>query len=98
MKPLSIEGIGILCARGRGLVKFENALKEGWVAPTPAKDGRLAHRITDADLKDNEVLKDARRADRFRKMTILAAHDAIQDSGEPLENIRQSMGIIVATA
>ena len=90
--------MGVLCSRGRGLDPFEKALREGWVAPTPAKDGRLAHRLLDSDLKDREVLKEARRADRFSRLTVLAAHDAITDSGRTLDDARESTGIIVASA
>ncbi len=98
MKPLSIEGMGILCARGRGLGPFEKALKEGWIAPSPSPDGRMAYRIAPEDLVDKDVLKQARRADRFSKLTVLAASDAVRDSGVPLEEIRKSTGMIVATA
>jgi len=98
MKPLFIAGIGIVCARGRGLDQFEKALQEGWVAPTPSKEGRLAYRIADADLMDRHALKDVRRADRFGRLTVLAAHDALSDNGVGPETVRPATGIIVATA
>ncbi len=97
MKPLSIQGIGILSARGRGMNQFEKALSEGWIMPGISSDGRPAYRIAAEDLVDRDVLKAARRADRFSKMTVLAAYDAVRDSGETLENLRPSTGIIVAT-
>lgn len=96
--PISIEGIGILCARGRGMEAFERALREGWAAPSMSPEGRMAYRIAPEDLMDREVLQKARRADRFSKLTVLAAHDAIRDSGLALEDVRKSTGIIVATA
>ncbi len=98
MKPLSIQGIGILSARGRGIAQFEKALNEGWIAPALSAEGRPAFRISANDLIDREALKDARRADRFSKMTVLAAYDAVKDSGEIVENIRGSTGIIIASA
>lgn len=98
MKPLSISGIGIISARGRGIDQFEKALNKGWIAPSLSTEGRPAYRIAAEDLTDREALKDARRADRFSKMTVLAAYDAVKDSGETIENIRGSTGIIIATA
>jgi len=97
MEPLVIEGLGVLCACGRGIEKFDRALRAGWVAPQESVDGRLAYRVNAHDLTDREVLKKARRADRFSKMTVLAAHDALVDGGFQVDNIRQT-GIIVATA
>lgn len=97
MKPLSIEGLGILCARGRGIEKFECALRAGWVAPQFSANGRPAYRVHNHDLVDREVLNKARRADRISKMTVLAAHDAMVDSGLQIDAIRET-GVIVATA
>ena len=98
MKPVSISGIGILSPRGRGLDKFESALREGWVPPAFSKEGRPAYRIPAKDLIDREILNRARRADRFSKLTVLAAHDALRDSNPSMEEARKSAGIIVATA
>jgi len=98
MIPVSISGIGMISACGRGLSKFESALREGWMPPTTSKDGRKAYRIAMEDVTDREVLQHAKRADRFSKLTVLAAHDAICDSGLPLEEVRNSTGLIVATA
>jgi len=97
MKPLSIEGLGVICARGRGIEKFECALRAGWVAPQYSADGRPVYRVNAHDLVDREVLKKAHRADRFSKMTVLAAHDAIVDSSFQIKEIRET-GVILATA
>ena len=97
MRPLSIEGIGILCARGRGIEEFDTALRAGWVPPLFNAEGRPAYRINAEDLADREVLTRARRADRFSKMTVLAAYDALVDGGSG-SGERLEMGIIVATA
>jgi len=97
MKPLAIEGMGIVCTRGRGLDKFVQALKEGWIEPSLSEEGRMAYRISQADLSDREVLKRARRADRFSRLTVLAAHDAMRDSALKPEDA-QKTGVIVATA
>ena len=58
MKPLSIEGLGILCACGRGIEKFECALRAGWVAPQFSADGRPAYRVNTHDLDGPGSLKE----------------------------------------
>jgi len=98
MKPLFISGIGVISARGRGIEKFEAALKQGWIAPSLSQAGRPAYRISNDDLSDSDVLKTAKRADRFSKATLLAAYDAVKDSGAALKDIQESTGAIVATA
>lgn len=98
MKPLFISGIGMISPRGRGLDKFEKALREGWVPPALSPEGRASYHIAPEDLMDREVLHKAKRADRFSKLCVLAAHDAVRDSALPLEDVRKTAGIICATA
>jgi 3-oxoacyl-[acyl-carrier-protein] synthase II len=99
MKPVFIEGIGILSTRGRGLNKFEQALQEGWVEPTVSTDGRKAYRVPKDALMDYNILKKARRSDRFSRLAVFAACDAIHDSGLDIADLDQSsIGIIIATA
>jgi 3-oxoacyl-[acyl-carrier-protein] synthase II len=87
---MNISGVGIVFNRGRGIVCLENALKEGWVA---APD--LVYAVKPEFLSDRLVLKDSRRADKFSKMAILAAYDALKDGGIKVD--KKSLGIIVAT-
>jgi len=99
MKPVFIEGIGIVSARGRGLNKFEQALQEGWAKPTVSTDGRKAYRVPKDAVVDYNILKKIRRSDRFSRLTVFAACDAIHDSGLDIADLDQSsIGIIVATA
>jgi 3-oxoacyl-[acyl-carrier-protein] synthase II len=88
---MHIAGIGIIFSGGRGLDSLEKTLAQGQVTPT--QDCRVPAEA----LTDKEVLKEARRADTFTKMAVLAAHDALADSGIPQET-RQKMGVILATA
>ncbi len=97
MKDTAISGIGLICASGRGLDKFEQALKTQWPAPAVSKEGRKAYRIAPEDLVDRDVLKNAKRADRFSRLAVLAAHDAFKDSGLSAEELKPS-GVIIATA
>ncbi len=99
MEPIFIEGIGVITARGRGVDHFEQALIEGWKKPELSEDGRLAYRIPKELLQDRDVLQKARRADRFSRLAILSAYDAVQDSGLQLADIQNTRtGLIVATA
>jgi len=87
---MNVLGVGIVFNRGRGMVCLENALKEGWIA---ASDSVYA--VKPEILSDRLVLKDSRRADKFSKMAILAAYDALEDGGIKVD--KKSLGIIVAT-
>jgi 3-oxoacyl-[acyl-carrier-protein] synthase II len=49
-------------------------------------------------MTDKTVLKNMRRADRFSKMAVLAAWDAVKDSGVAIQEGEATLGIILATA
>jgi 3-oxoacyl-[acyl-carrier-protein] synthase II len=91
-----ISGIGIVFTRGRGIDSFENALKEGWIAPSWT--GSLpAYRVGQETLTDASLSKKIRRADRFSRMAVLSAVDAYRDSGITV-NEKEKLGIVLATA
>ena len=99
MKPVFIEGIGIIFTRGRGLNKFEQALKDGWDEPTVSADGRKAYRVPKDALIDYNILKKVGRSDRFSRLAVFTACDAIHDSDLDIADLDQSsIGIIIATA
>jgi 3-oxoacyl-[acyl-carrier-protein] synthase II len=54
--------------------------------------------VEENTIKDRAVLKKMRRADRFSKMAVLAAFDAVRDSGVAIGEGGASLGIILATA
>jgi 3-oxoacyl-[acyl-carrier-protein] synthase II len=100
---MNILGIGIIFARGLGVSALDNALKSGWQKPAeidlPRVPGqkRLAYQVDLDTVKDKSLLKKIRRADKLSKMSVLAAADAIADSG--IEDISQkNVGIILSTA
>ncbi|MFH1901222.1 MAG: beta-ketoacyl synthase N-terminal-like domain-containing protein [Candidatus Omnitrophota bacterium] len=100
---MNIGGIGIVFARGRGIDSYRQTLEKGWSPPslkeTPFRDRPLpAYCVSPESLTDKIVLKKVRRADRLSKMAVLAAWDAIADSKINLDEIKSSLGIIVATA
>jgi 3-oxoacyl-[acyl-carrier-protein] synthase II len=101
---MNIVGMGAVFARGRGIGALEGALERGWVAPT-RKQSEFSSTLqipvyeVDAEtLTDRAVLRNMRRADRFSKMAVLAACDAVKDSGIEMQQEKRDLGIILATA
>jgi 3-oxoacyl-[acyl-carrier-protein] synthase II len=101
---MNVAGIGVVFARGRGIRALEEALKQGWVPPAQgataaAGEKRMSvYSVDPATLVDKAVLKGMRRADRFSKMAVLAAWDAVEDSGIGRQGGEACIGIILATA
>ncbi|MBC2695572.1 MAG: hypothetical protein HF982_09930 [Desulfobacteraceae bacterium] len=101
---MNIAGIGIVSARGRGINSLDIALREGWIAPSqikPRNDQNAfypAYIVGKETINDINLLKKIRRADRFSKMAVLAAWDAVVDSGIQINDKESTIGIILATA
>lgn len=100
---MNILGIGVLFAQGFGVAALENALLSGWQKPgeveVPHHAGvkRPVYQVNLDTAPDKTLLKQNRRADKLSKMAVLAAADALANSG--IENIAQKkIGIILATA
>ena len=98
---MNVFGTGLVCARGRG----RDATTTDWQPPTfvdvPFQDKPFpVYAISAETLKDRAVLGKMRRADRFSKMAVLAAHDAMA-AAEPLALppvAPERIGIILGTA
>jgi 3-oxoacyl-[acyl-carrier-protein] synthase II len=98
---MNISGIGLIFTRGRGIETYTNALREGWMLPSPPSDPQFiipAYRVAQETIADKSLLRKFRRADRFSKMAVLAARDAVQDSGISYESGTSSLGLIISTA
>ena len=86
------------------MASLEQALEQGWIPPVEIEargvvGGKvLAYPVSAESLSDKVVLSKARRADRFIRMSVLAAADAVQDSGIGATLDKSRLGIIVATA
>lgn len=96
---MKILGIGVVFSRGRGVTALRAALQQGWHAPSEASEkGRShpAYRVPTEALQDKTVLKGMRRADRLSKMAVIAAYDALADSGLTGAD-RSRTGVIVST-
>lgn len=100
---MNVAGVGIVFSRGRGLGAFEAALREGWQAPTlravPSVPGAAVpvHAVEDELLRDRAILGKMRRADRFTKMAVLAAADAVADAGLEVAPGSSDVGIVLAS-
>jgi 3-oxoacyl-[acyl-carrier-protein] synthase II len=101
---LNVSGIGVVFSGGRGVGALQDALQRGWTppprgeVPALAGEGMPVYAVEQKTLMDKAVLKNMRRADRFSKMAVLAAWDALEDSGVAIQGGRGTLGIILATA
>ena len=100
---MKIHGIGIISSVGRGIKGFDEALLQDPVASQMSVYSSINDKaipvfsVDDSLLKDRDVLKNSRRADRFCKMAALASWDAMADSGIEIKE-DEKVGVIVATA
>jgi 3-oxoacyl-[acyl-carrier-protein] synthase II len=100
---MNILGTGIIFSQGMGVGKLESALRNGWLKPTeidaPRKEGgkRQVYQVDLDAVPERTLLKKIRRADKLSKMSVLAAADALADSGIADINLKK-IGIILATA
>ena len=101
---MKVGGLGVVFAGGRGVGALEAALRRGWTSPhrreiafSPGETIPV-YSVDDETIRDKMVLKGMRRADRFSKMAVLAAWDAVKDGGVEIEREGESLGIILATA
>jgi 3-oxoacyl-[acyl-carrier-protein] synthase II len=100
---MKIAGIGMIFAGGFGIGAFENALQSGWRKPGEttahwlAGEKAPAYLVDFNSVPDKTLLKKIRRSDAVSKMSVLAAQNALADSG--IENITgKKLGIISSTA
>lgn len=103
-QSVKVAGIGVVFSRGRGVDCLEAALRQGWISPPttevsfPTRAPIPVYSLGRELLTDKAVLRNMRRADRFSKMAVLAAWDAVQDSGLQIAGGQDELGIILATA
>lgn len=100
---MKIAGIGMVFSRGLGIHSLEKALLSGWQGPEQTDAPHIAGGKAPAylvyldKLPDKTVLKKVRRSDKLSKMCVVAAADALKDSG--IGNTKtKKIGVIVATA
>ncbi len=100
---MKIAGIGMIFTQGLGIDCFESALQNGWqkpgeVAVHPVIGGTMPAYLVDLTaLPVKALLKKVRRSDSLSKMAVVAASDALMNSG--IGNISgKKLGIIIATA
>jgi len=92
-----IMGIGLVFAGGFGIEQLERVLESPWQRPAADSKGIFSYQVDLAAIRDKGVLKGLRRSDKFSKMSVLAAADAVSCSGlGGLDGKRT--GLILATA
>ncbi len=99
---MNILGIGTVCAAGVGINSFENALRRGWQKPVEVEAARFpvtrypVYQVDLGAVPDKTLLKKIRRSDKLSKMSVLAAAEAMRDSGIDIVQAK-NLGVIVAT-
>ena len=93
---MKLSGVGVVCAGGAGVDALKVYLKNPDAPkPTPMGNKELLPVLQiPADVFKNPLLAPVRRADRFSKMTLLAALEAWQGAEADLSRV----GIILASA
>ena len=103
---INISGIGIVGTFGRGLNSLEAVLqKENFIEPDLIDVRGVTSKVPvysvkNEDLKDKALSRKMRRADRFSKMAVIAAADALKDSGLSVDSgdlDNCSVGIVLST-
>ncbi len=99
---MNIQGIGMVSALGRGIDSLETVLETGPIAPSmievPFRPALFpVYAVAKETLKDKTALSRMRRADRFSKMAVLAAIDALQNAGIELHDPART-GVVLGTA
>lgn len=95
-RRMRVLGVGVVSVCGRGIDAFRRTDE---ARPFIEEDfGIRVCRLSEESLKDRNVLKGMRRADRFSKMAVLAAHDAYADGMLKSDGKDTSTAIIITTA
>src|SRR5206468_242539 len=88
MQRAVVTGIGVICSIGRNLAEFAEALREGRDGSTPienAQDWELrftsAAQVRNYDPTDHFAPKEADMLDRFAQFAVVAAREAVKQSG-----------------
>ncbi|MDJ0642616.1 MAG: beta-ketoacyl-[acyl-carrier-protein] synthase family protein [Erythrobacter sp.] len=103
-RRVAITGIGIVSAAGNDLGKFWDAISEGRTAiseienvPTDRLSTKVAAEVKDFD-GGAEIGRKANAMDRFAQFAVVAARDAIKDSGYSLETADvEQIPVIIGT-
>jgi len=90
---MNLLGIGTVFGRGRNVNALRAALRDGWRAPASLP----THTVPEEALADRTVLGGAlRRADRFSRLAVLAATDALADAH--VVSDPAATGLVIGTA
>jgi nodulation protein E len=102
---VAITGIGVMCATGKNRSQFQRALCEGHcgigsLASAAGTDIRFQYGAEIPDFKPEDYfsLKQADMVDRFAQLAVVAAREAVGDSGiEWTDELRENAGIVTGS-
>lgn len=108
-KRVVITGLGAITPYGVGVDKFWNSIIEGksGISTTECLDlekhpVKISGEVKDADFNVEDYIdpKEAKKMDRFTQFALVAADEAIKDSGLDIENLSDPyrVGVIVSSA
>ncbi len=92
-----ILGIGLAFAGGFGIGQFEQALEGPWQRPAVDRLGLFSYQVDLGTITDKSLLKGLRRSDKFSRMSVLAASDAVAYSRMGSLQGKRA-GVILSTA
>ncbi len=103
MKPVAVQGIGVVGAFGHQVDQLEKALSGCLPVPETVcldlPETSLFVDVFRADVRPIERIVDKqtlRRLDRYSRMAVLAARQSLEDAGG-LNGTRERLGVIIAT-
>jgi nodulation protein E len=105
MRRVAVTGIGVVCAIGNNRSQFQQALSEGrcgigCITSTAETDLRFRNgaEIKDFSAADHFSLKEADMIDRFAQLAVVAAREAVAQSGiEWTPELRENAGIVTGS-
>jgi nodulation protein E len=105
MRRVAITGLGAICALGRNVAEFAEALRQGrsGIGPIESTDTSLMRFQNGAEVKGycHQPYFDDRRADfmdRFAQFAVIAAREAVADSGvEWTPELRENAAIVTGS-
>ena len=100
-----VTGLGALTPLGLNVEESWNGIKEGKVGidkitliDTSEHKAKVAGELKNFNAEDYLGKKEAKRMDRFTQLAVIAAREAIKDSGIDLEKVnRERFGVIVSS-
>lgn len=104
-KRVVVTGLGVISSIGTGVEAFEDSLFSGKCGIGPISyfnvdefPSKIAGQVKDYEAEDYFSKKEARRSDKFVQFALIAAREAVRDSGLNLEKLnRERAGVYIGS-